>query len=248
MGAPGVPLRSCTSVVPQFPPASPYVFPDPRQAGPEGLVAMGGDFEPGTIMQAYASGVFPWPHPGEEYLWFSPDPRCLFEIDGLHVSRRLARTIRSGRFTATVDADFPSVIAACADREDGTWITPNLIAAYTRLHELGWAHSVEVWTADGTLAGGLYGIGLGAMFGAESMFFRVRDASKVALVALMQHARRLGLHFIDIQVATAHTLALGAVEVSREEYLGRLDRALRVPVDWTSLGVLGDSPRGCPRL
>ncbi|MCC7362868.1 MAG: leucyl/phenylalanyl-tRNA--protein transferase [Dehalococcoidia bacterium] len=207
-----------------------YEFPHPRRGDDRGLVGAGGDFEPSTIIGAYTAGAFPWPTAGEQFLWFSPDPRCIIELDGLHVSRRLARTIRSGRFYATVDLAFPKVMSLCAVRPgEGTWITPDLFRAYVRLHQLGWAHSIEVWTGDGVLAGGLYGVGVGAMFGAESMFHRVTDASKVAMVALMQHARAIGIELVDIQVATPHTLSMGATEIPRTTYYRRLAHALAAP-------------------
>ncbi len=192
-----------------------------------GLVGHGADFEPGTIIAAYRAGCFPWPHPSYERLWFSPDPRAILPVGGLHVSRRLARRLRSGGFRITVDAAFPQVIAGCAsNRDEGTWITAGLMRAYTRLHELGWAHSVEAWTADGELAGGLYGIRVGRMFGAESMFSVVGDGSKVALVGFMLWCEMEGIELVDIQVLTAHTESLGGMEVSREEYLRRLAVAI----------------------
>jgi leucyl/phenylalanyl-tRNA--protein transferase len=208
-------------------------FPDARRAPAEGLVGAGGDFEPESIVAAYRAGIFPWPHPGEEYLWFSPDPRAILPPGGLVITRRLGRTIRSGRFRVTIDHDFEAVMRACAEnRPEGTWITPALIAGYTRLHHLGWAHSVEVWTAEGGLAGGLYGVGVGAMFGAESMFHRVTDASKVAMAALVRHAVRIGIELIDIQVLTSHTQGMGGVEVSRDSYLRRLAVATSHMADW----------------
>ncbi len=207
-----------------------YAFPDPRGAPPEGLMAAGGDFEPGTVVAAYRRGTFPWPHEVQEYLWFSPDPRAILPPENLHVSRRLARTLRQGRFRVTLDAAFAEVIAGCAVRDEGTWITPTLMDGYIRLHGLGWAHSFEVWTQEGELAGGLYGVAVGGMFGAESMFYRVRDASKVAVVAMVQHCQRVGVSLIDLQVLTAHTASLGAVEVSRDEYLARLAGAIDEPV------------------
>jgi leucyl/phenylalanyl-tRNA--protein transferase len=181
---------------------------------------------------AYRAGAFPWPHPSAELLWFSPDPRAVIEIDGLHVSRRLARTIGGGRFRTTVDAAFPAVMRACADRPEGTWITPRLYRGYVALHEAGWAHSFETWTAEGTLAGGIYGVGVGAMFGAESMFHRADDASKVAMVAMMQHLRAIGVHFVDIQVLTPHTQRMGGVEIPRADYLRRLALALQSEARW----------------
>lgn len=218
---------------PQPLPACPWGFPDPRREPAHGLLAEGADFEPSTIVAAYTTGIFPWPHEDSEYLWFSPDPRAIVPLDGLHVSRRLGRTIRSGKFTVTVDAAFEDVMRACAVRPgDGTWITPALIAGYTALHRLGWAHSVEVWNSTGELAGGLYGVGVGAMFGAESMFHRERDASKVAMVALVQHCRRIGVELIDVQVLTDHTASMGAVEIRRDEYLERLQRGVESSADW----------------
>ena len=230
MNSPLLPIEAHTASPPLPLPPCPYAFPDPRAADAIGLLGAGADFEPPTIVAAYSAGAFPWPSRQQEFLWFSPDPRAILELDGLHISRRLRRTLRSGRFRATVDRAFPAVMAACALRPgEGTWITPNLFRAYVRLHQLGWAHSVEVWDSDDTLAGGLYGVGVGAMFGAESMFHRARDASKVAMAALMQHARAIGLQFVDIQVAPPHTLSMGAVEISRDAYLRRLADALAAP-------------------
>jgi len=215
-------------------PPSRYRFPDPTSFPAEGLVAAGGDFAPATIVEAYRTGTFPWPHPSAELLWFSPDPRSVIEPDGLHVSRRLARTLRQGRFRATVDAAFERVIRACAVRpeDEGSWITERLIRGYLELHDLGWAHSVETWTPEGELAGGLYGVAVGAMFGAESMFHAATDASKAAMVAMMQHARDLGLAFVDIQVITPHTASMGAHEIPRAQYLLRLRKALEHDVRW----------------
>jgi leucyl/phenylalanyl-tRNA---protein transferase len=225
-------LQIHTAGPPQPLPSCPFVFPDVRKSKSDGFAAFGGDFEPSTVVAAYRAGLFPWPRPGEELLWFSPDPRAVLPVDNLHVSRRLERTARAGRFRVTLDAAFERVIRACAERKEGTWITPRIIDGYTRLHELGWAHSFEAWTADGTLAGGLYGLGIGALFGAESMFFRASDASKVAMVAMVEHARRIGLQVIDVQVLTPHTVRMGAVEIPRESYLERLAAALRVEIDW----------------
>ena len=212
---------------------SQWTFPDPRRADDHGLIGNGGDFTPSTILTAYSRGIFPWPHPEAEMLWFSPNPRAIIPLDGLKISRRLGRTIRSGRFRVTVDAAFSQVIAACAEtRPEGTWVTPALRAGYSELHELGWAHSFEVWDRAGSLAGGLYGVAIGAMFGAESMFHRATDASKVAMVALVQHARTIGLELIDVQVLTDHTERIGAIEIGRDEYLARLAVAVRRGCPW----------------
>jgi len=208
-------------------PPCPYRFPDPRTADADGLVAEGGDLEPSTIVAAYRAGIFPWPHGDRELLWFSPDPRAILPIDGLHVSRRLARTLRSARFHTTVDTAFREVIVACAERPEGTWITPGMMAAYIRLHDLGWAHSIETWTDDGTLVGGLYGLRVGRLFGAESMFHRATDASKIAMVRLIGWALETGLALIDVQMLTPHLASMGAVELAREEYLRLVAEAAR---------------------
>jgi leucyl/phenylalanyl-tRNA--protein transferase len=203
---------------------------DPARADADGLVAVGGDLEPERLIEAYRNGIFPWFPEDSPVLWWSPDPRAIFELDGLHVSRRLARTVRSGRFSVTVNRDFDGVIRGCADRPgQGTWITPDMIAAYTALHRRGVAHSVEVWH-EGELAGGVYGVALGGLFAGESMFARVRDASKVALVHLVERLRARAFQLFDIQFVTQHTASLGAVEIPRAEYLARLRRALECPV------------------
>lgn len=210
-----------------------FGFPDARLADRQGLVGYGADFAPETVISAYVRGIFPWPHPDAEELWFSPDPRAIIPIGGLQVSRRLGRTIHSGRFRVSLDRAFEAVMRGCAERGDeGTWITERLIRGYVELHRLGWAHSFEVWTQEGELAGGLYGVAVGSMYGAESMFHRVTDASKVAMVAMMEHAERIGLTLIDVQVLTEHTERMGAVEISRDEYLRRLWDALGRDVDW----------------
>jgi leucyl/phenylalanyl-tRNA--protein transferase len=203
---------------------------DPEAADSEGLVAVGGDLRPGLLLEAYRKGVFPWYSEETPVLWWSPDPRAIFELDGLRVSRRLARTLHSGRFVVTFDRDFSGVLKGCADRPgEGTWITPAMARAYNELHRLGWAHSVEAWH-QGQLAGGLYGVAVGGLFAGESMFTRVRDASKVALAHLVEHLRRQGFQLFDIQFRTEHTTRLGAVEIPRAEYLARLRRALDCPV------------------
>jgi leucyl/phenylalanyl-tRNA--protein transferase len=219
------PLQSCA-----------YDFPSPSRAPKQGLIGFGADFAPSTVVAAYSQGIFPWPHPDEEFLWFSPDPRAVIEVDGLHVSRRLERTIRQGRFRVTMNAAFEAVLACCADRgpHEGTWITPAYCDGYTALHHLGWAHSFEVWTLDGALVGGLYGVAIGGLFGAESMFHRVNDASKVAMVALMQRAREVGAGLIDVQVITEHTRRMGAIEIPRREYLRRVEVLRDEDVRWSA--------------
>jgi leucyl/phenylalanyl-tRNA---protein transferase len=212
-----------------------FRFPDPRRADAAGLVASGGDLEPSTLIAAYRRGIFPWPAEDIDLLWWSPDPRAVLPLDGLHVSRRLGQTLRQHRFRVTIDADFAAVVAGCAARgTEETWITPALRAAYERLHALGWAHSVEVWSLDGSLAGGLYGVAVGGLFAAESMFHRATDASKIALVALVQQCRAAGIELLDVQMPTAHLTSLGAVTVPRAEYLRRVAAVVERPVNFTA--------------
>lgn len=195
---------------------------DPELAETFGLVAVGGDLSPDRLLRAYRNGIFPWFDEGDPVLWWSPDPRSIFELEDFHVSRRLARTIRSNRFHTTVDKDFVGVMKGCAEgREEGTWITGDMIEAYSRLHRLGHAHSLEVWHEE-KLAGGIYGVTFGALFAGESMFSRERDASKVALVKLIEHLNRREFQLFDIQFLNDHTKRLGAVEISRDKYLARL--------------------------
>jgi leucyl/phenylalanyl-tRNA--protein transferase len=205
---------------------------DPALADELGLVAVGGDLAPRRLLDAYLHGVFPWFAEGDPVLWWSPDPRAIIELDGLHVSRRLQRTLRSGRFRHTINSAFGAVIRGCADRAEGTWITPDMMAAYEMLHALGHAHSLEVWCGD-VLAGGIYGVALGGLFAGESMFSHVRDASKVALVRLVEHLRQRGFQLFDIQILSDHTARLGGREVPRAEYLDRLRRAVACPVRFT---------------
>ena len=208
----------------------PSFWLDPDQADDTGLVAIGGDLSPQRLLEAYRRGIFPWYDEGLPICWWSPDPRAIFELDGLHISRRLQRTIRSGRFSPTLNRDFAGVIRGCADRPgDGTWITADMVEAYESLHRLGFAHSVEVWN-DRFLAGGIYGVAVGGLFAGESMFSRQRDASKVALVYLIDRLRQRGFQLFDIQFLNRHTAWLGAVEIPRREYLTRLRAALSCQV------------------
>jgi leucyl/phenylalanyl-tRNA---protein transferase len=199
----------------------------PTFADENGIVAVGGDLRPERLLLAYRRGIFPWYDAGEPICWWSPDPRGIIELDGLRLARRLRRTIRSGRFEVTVNRDFEGIIAGCADRPDeGTWLTPQMIAAYTQLHRRGHAHSIEIWHA-GSLAGGLYGVALGGFFAGESMFTRVRDASKVALAFLVDRLRQRGFELFDIQFVNEHTASLGAIAIPRRDYLRRLQKALQ---------------------
>ena len=199
-------------------------FPDPAKAPKSEPLAFGGDLSVGTLLDAYRHGIFPWFNPGEVIQWWSPDPRALFVVEDFHVPRRLARTIRSGVFTCTIDTAFTRVMEGCSEREEGSWIGPEVIDAYSDLHRAGHAHSVEVWR-DGQLAGGVYGVRTGALFAGESMFARVTDASKVALVFLMQRLRERGFVALDAQILNSHTESLGAANVPRALFLKLLAAA-----------------------
>lgn len=202
-------------------------FLNPERADAEGLVAVGGDLRPARLLEGYQLGIFPWYDEGWPVLWWSPDPRAIIELDGLRVSRRLQRTLRSGRFVVTVNQAFADVMRGCADRVEGTWITRDMFRAYCDLHRRGHAHSVEVWHA-GELAGGVYGVAIGGFFAGESMFHRVTDTSKVALVHLVDRLKERSFQLLDIQNISEHTRRLGAIEIPRREYLRRLRRALVV--------------------
>lgn len=220
----------------------------PELAEPDGFVGVGGDLRPPTLLRAYAEGVFPWFNEGDPILWWSPDPRGVIELHadpsthpdatpgygGLHVSRRLARTIRSGKFRVTVNQCFEEVMRACGEcRPEGTWVTTDMLAGYAELHRLGHAHSLETWVRaedEGPdvweLAGGTYGVSIGGLFAAESMFYRVTDGSKVALAALVSRLRERGYVLLDVQMKTDHTSTMGATEIPRSEYLKRLRQAI----------------------
>ena len=225
--------------VPEEPPPSGFSFPPAATADARGRVVVGGDLEPGTLLSAYRAGVFPMRQGSGELAWWSPDPRAVMTPDRLRVSASLRRSRR--RFVTRVDTAFEAVVDACADRGEDAylWITAEVREAFVRLHQLGWAHSVEAWTVatddePSVLAGGLYGVAIGGLFGGESMFHRRRDASKVALAALADLLRDDGRdgagRLIDVQWITPHMASLGAVEVRREEYLARLERALALPL------------------
>jgi leucyl/phenylalanyl-tRNA--protein transferase len=212
-------------------PGAPPSFPDPRDYDREGLLAVGGDLSPERLVAAYGSGIFPWYAEGYVPLWWSPDPRALLDPEHLHVSRSLQKCIRRGGFTVTWNTCFPRVMRECGQRrKDGTWILPEMLTAYERLHRLGHAHSIEVWSA-GELVGGTYGVQVGGLFAAESMFHRATDMSKVALVALVRSLFAAGIRLLDVQFATSHLRTLGAFEVPRAEYLRRLAVAVPLVVD-----------------
>lgn len=189
------------------------------------------DLEPTRLLTAYSNGIFPMDVDGE-LCWFSPDPRAVLPLDGFHVPRTLRQVMRQRRFEIRVDSDFDAVIRACAERpREQTWISEEIVAAYTRLHELGFAHTVEAWH-DGELAGGLYGVALGGAFFGESMFHRRRDASKAALVALVERMKSRGYALLDVQWPTPHLRRFGVIEIPRREYLRRLRAALLLKCDF----------------
>jgi leucyl/phenylalanyl-tRNA--protein transferase len=210
------------------PAPSRFGFPDPRDYGEEDLVAVGGDLSPGTILAGYRQGLFPMHLEDGRLGWWSPVERGVIPLDRFQISKSLRRSLR--RFRVTFDQDLAGVIEGCADpdRPNG-WITSEIKAAYAELGRLGWVHSIETWTADGELAGGLYGVKIGGLFAGESMFSEHRDASKVALVALVGALSAVPSALLDVQWATPHLKSLGAIAVDRPEYFRRLARALRAP-------------------
>ena len=203
------------------------VFPKPELAEPDGLLAVGGDLSPERLLTAYAHGIFPWYSQGQPVLWWSPDPRLVLFPEEFKRHKNLRRLVKSGKFSVTLDADFESVIEACSRVErpgqEGTWITPAMQDAYTRLHRLGLAHSVEC-RLEGKLVGGLYGVALGKVFFGESMFHTVTDASKVALWHLVDFLLENGFKLIDAQQDTPHLRSLGARTISRREFLNLLKK------------------------
>ncbi len=213
-------------------PPDPSIFPDPRLAGPEGLLALGGDLSLERLLTAYSQGIFPWYGEGDPILWWSPDPRLVLFPERLHVPRRLRRFVRDCPWEVTLDRDFERVMRACGQirrpQGQGTWIVAEMVSAYVALHRAGYAHSVEV-RENGELVGGLYGVALGRAFFGESMFHLRPEASKVALLALVDRLRAWMFHFIDCQQTTEHMLRFGAQEVPRATFLRMLDRALESP-------------------
>ncbi len=204
-------------------------FPDPSEAEPSGLLAMGGDLSPERLLIAYSMGIFPWYNPGDPILWHCPDPRMVLFAERLHISRSIRPLLRRNDWQMRYDTAFGLVIRACAQIERrgqrGTWITPEMIKAYERLHTLGFAHSAEVWQGE-TLIAGLYGVALGRAFFGESMFYHRSGASKFALVRLMQRLQAKGYQFMDCQQHTQHTQRFGAVAIERSEFLTLLSSAL----------------------
>ena len=208
-------------------------FPPVDQASPEGLLAVGGDLRPERLLNAYRHGIFPWYSDDQPILWWSPDPRTVLFPEKLHISRSLKRSLRPGLFNVTLDRCFPEVMRQCAEPrpqypDGGTWITPEMLKAYTTLHKQGYAHSVETWQEE-ELVGGLYGVAVGGAFFAESMFTRVPDASKVALVSLVRQLQARGFRLMDCQQSSPHVMSFGAEEIPRREFLNHLAVALTLP-------------------
>ncbi len=226
--------------MPIEPPPSRFALPDADVVGDLEVAGVGADLAPGTLLDAYRRGLFPMRlHAGGPIGWWSPEPRGVIPLDGLHVSRSLRRSCR--RYRVTVDQEFDGVVAGCADpsRPHG-WIDHEFAQAYAELHRLGWAHSIEVWDTDDALVGGLYGVAIGGLFAAESKFHRATDASKVAVVGLVDVLRDDGdtnTRLLDVQWTTPHLASLGAVDVSRQEYGERVRRALTLPLPtlWTGI-------------
>jgi leucyl/phenylalanyl-tRNA--protein transferase len=215
---------------PVEPPSAGWELPDPADAvAGEEIVGVGADLEPATLLAAYRRGLFPMRlSKGGPIAWWSPDPRGIIPLDGLVVHRSLRRVSR--RYTVTVDTAFEAVMRGCADpsRPHG-WIDESFVDGYSRLHELGWAHSIEVWSSDDELVGGLYGVASGGLFAGESMFHRARDASKVALLATVERLRAGGGVLFDVQWCTDHLASLGAIEIKRKDYLTRVAKAIEQP-------------------
>lgn len=204
-------------------------FPDPEHSDEDGILCTGANLSPGVLLSAYSQGIFPWFSQDDPILWWSPNPRFVLFPGEIRVSQSMIKVLRKGTFTLTLDRDFRAVIEACAAAprrgQNGTWITPGMVEAYVCLHDLGYAHSVEAWK-DGKLSGGLYGVSLGRLFCGESMFSRVSNASKAALIALAWKLGEEGFPVIDSQVHTDHVASLGGREIPRSEYLSRLPRLL----------------------
>ncbi|MBU3023080.1 leucyl/phenylalanyl-tRNA--protein transferase [Aestuariibacter sp. A3R04] len=211
-------------------------FPPVSEAlnDPNGLLAYGATLDPFRLFEAYSNGIFPWFSDDEPILWWSPNPRAIIELDNFHVSKSLQKLIRQARYTVTLNNAFTDVIAACAtiprchphgeEPSSETWITKDMIEAYTQLHIAGIAHSVEVWDEDNTLAGGLYGVAVGGVFCGESMFHKRPNTSKLAMCALVNHMRKNNLGFIDCQLPTEHLSSLGAITLPRDTFISRLQK------------------------
>ena len=199
------------------------IFPDPELAEPEGLLAVGGDLSPERLILAYKNGIFPWFDPGEPILWWSPDPRLVLFPDELHVPKRLLRNMRREPYTIKVNEAFKQVMIGCKETREKTWITDEMVEAYTTLHKMGYAHSIEAWDGD-RLVGGLYGVLIGKVFSGESMFTRAKDASKIAFVKGVELLKGLGVKLIDCQVETGHLMRFGARPIPRQTFIKLLKK------------------------
>ncbi|MDC7125322.1 MAG: leucyl/phenylalanyl-tRNA--protein transferase [Spirochaetales bacterium] len=214
-------------------------FPLPEEASEDGVVAWGGNLSPGMLLSAYSQGVFPW-YDEFPILWWNPDPRCVLFPEKLHVSKRMERTLKSGKFIIKSDSNFKDVITNCAKikrkHEQGTWINDDIISSYTKLHELGWAHSIEAYMSDSedgnsepVLVGGLYGISLGGCFFGESMFSKETDSSKAAFIFMVRELSKRGIKLVDCQIMNPHLASFGAENIPRQEYMILLDELLKLP-------------------
>lgn len=208
-------------------------FPNPERAPADGLLAYGGDLEPQTLLAAYSQGIFPWYSEGDPILWWSPDPRCILFLDAFHISARSRRKIRNSGFQYSVDRAFKEVMQSCSqprEEDGGTWLLPEMQTAYGLLHELGFAHSVEIWQSK-KLVGGIYGVSLGNAFFGESMFRLVPEASRAALLCLVTLMKQHGFSFLDCQLESPHMLAMGATEIPRKQFLEMVAYAAQQPSD-----------------
>jgi leucyl/phenylalanyl-tRNA---protein transferase len=231
---------------------APLAFPDPESGDAEGLLAIGGDLQPERLLLAYANGIFPWYGEGLPPMWWSPDPRAIVDPTALHVSKSLGRELKRGHFRVTANVAFERVMLECGrERDDGTWILPEMVRAYVRLHELGHGVSFEVWEEE-RLVGGLYGVLQGSLFAAESMFHRVTNASKVAVVAAVRSLFAAGVELFDVQFLTPHLASLGVYEIPRTAYVARaraaahrgnvVPRELEIRLDAAPRADSGDAP------
>ncbi len=214
---------------PYFDESENFQFPSVERASPEGIIGTEGNLSPGMLLSAYRQGIFPWYSEGEPIMWWSPDPRMVLFPEKIHISKSMKRILKSGRFSFSMDNNFREVINVCGSisrkHETGTWIIKEMVNAYTRLHELGWGHSLEVWE-DNELVGGLYGLSIGSVFFGESMFSQKANASKAAFITLSQVLGRIGFSMIDCQLYTPHLESLGAEKIDRRLYLKLLKNGI----------------------
>lgn len=237
-----------TSNIAWLRPGQDFPAPDQALSDPDGLLAAGGDLEPETLLKAYRSGIFPWYSEEQPPLWWSPNPRALLFPDQVHTSRSLARQIRKGHYQLTTDNDFKSVIRACAEnRKEGTWILPEMIEAYEKLFQLGYAHSVELWL-DNAIVGGLYGVAVGNIFCGESMFSRHANASKITLVCMANQLFGSGFEAIDCQVENPHLTSLGAKTIPRDQFIHLLESGRDEVMHWPKITGSADRLAGLAPL